>query len=297
MKNAMNGATSKDGIPRACVIGWPIGHSRSPMIHRWWLKQHGLAGGYDKLAVPPGELEEFLLTLSERGLVGCNVTIPHKERAFEIVARANPAGIAPMGRRLRAVNTIWLEDGRLHADNTDVHGFMANFRQALPDWRARGQRVAVLGAGGAARAVVAGFVDAGVEEVTLFNRTLAKAEALAAEMAAEDGASIAARALAELPEALPGMDVLVNATSLGMHGQPPLEIDLSPLPSHAAVADIVYTPLETRLLRQARERGLKAVEGLGMLLHQAAPGFEKWFGPRPRVTDELRRLVAADIEA
>jgi len=292
MKNAMNGATSKDGIPHACVIGWPIGHSRSPMIHRWWLKQHGLAGGYDKLAVPPGELEEFLLTLEERGLAGCNVTIPHKERAFEIVTRANPAGVGPMGRRLRAVNTVWLEDGRLHADNTDVHGFMANFRQRLPGWRADGQRVAVLGAGGAARAVVAGFVDAGVGEVTLFNRTLAKAEALAAEMEGP----VVARPLDALPGALPAMDVLVNATSLGMHGQPPLEIDLSQLPEHAAVADIVYTPLETQLLRQARERGLKAVEGLGMLLHQAAPGFEKWFGPRPRVTDELRRLVAADIE-
>ena len=278
---------------RACVIGWPIRHSRSPLIHRFWLKEYGVKGDYEKIPVKPEELEEFLAGLAANGLCGCNVTIPHKERAYEIVARANPSGVNPMGRRLKAVNTIWLDEkGRLCADNTDVHGFMANFRQRQPQWRAKDQAVTVLGAGGAARAIVAGFIDAGVKSVTVVNRTGEKALDLAAEM----GPPAAAAGLDALPALLEKTDVFVNATSLGMTGQPPLSVPLEALPAHAIIADIVYAPLQTDLLRAAARRGLKTVDGLGMLLHQAAPGFEKWFGPRPEVTRDLRELIERDLE-
>ncbi len=279
--------------PKACVIGWPIGHSRSPLIHGHWLKVHGIAGAYEKRQVPPEDLRDFLLSLEAQGYRGCNVTIPHKEQAFRIVSQENPYGLTPVARRLKAVNTIWLEEGRLHADNTDVHGFMANFRQSLPHWSPQGKRVVVLGAGGAARAVVAGFSDAGVKSVAVVNRTVEKAEDIAHELASD--IPVSAHGLADLEAQLAAVDVLVNATSLGMTGQPPLDIDLSPLPEQAVVADIVYVPLRTALLEQAAARGLKVVEGLGMLLHQAVPGFEKWFGPRPRVDDELRRIIEADV--
>ena len=297
MTNAMRNNRSERpdhmeaGMSKACVIGWPIEHSRSPMIHNYWIAEHGLNARYDKRAVRPEELRDFLLGLERLGLRGCNVTIPHKEEAFRIVARANPSGIAPMAARLQAANTIWLENGKPCADNTDVHGFMENFRQSCPHWRARGQSVTIIGAGGAARAIVAGFADAGVKRITLVNRTVKKAEQIAARM---DG-PIHPQGLDSLPAALPETDVLVNATSLGMSGQPPLKLDVPALPAHAIVADIVYAPLRTQLLRQAEERGLGVVEGLGMLLHQAAPGFEKWFGVRPRVTEALRRLVEEDI--
>ena len=278
---------------RACVIGWPIRHSRSPLIHRFWLNKYGVKGDYEKIPVRPEELEDFLASLAANGLRGCNVTIPHKERAYEIVARANPSGVNPMSRRLKAVNTIWLDEkGRLCADNTDVHGFMANFRQRQPQWRAKDQAVTVLGAGGAARAIVAGFIGAGVKSVTVVNRTGEKAKALAAEM----GPPAAAAGLDALPALLEKTDVFVNATSLGMTGQPPLSVPLGALPAHAIVADIVYAPLQTDLLRAAARRGLKTVDGLGMLLHQAAPGFEKWFGPRPEVTRDLRELIERDLE-
>ncbi len=277
---------------KACVIGWPIGHSRSPLIHGYWLRRYGIAGEYDRRAVRPEELETFLHGLAGEGLAGCNVTIPHKERAWEIVSEANPEGVGRMGRRLKAVNTVWLDDaGRLHADNTDVYGFMANFRERLGEWDGTGRHVVILGAGGAARAVVAGFADAGVRTVTVVNRTVEKAERIAAEL----GDPVRALPLDQLGEMMPEADVLVNTTSLGMTGQPPLDLDLSPLPDDAVVADIVYVPLETELLKRAGARGLRTVDGLGMLLHQAVPGFEKWFGVRPEVTPELRRLLEADV--
>ena len=282
---------------RACVIGWPIGHSRSPMIHGYWLREHGIDGDYDKRAVRPEELEDFLLNLPAHGLVGCNVTVPHKEAAFDIIRRVNPEGVSPLARALGAVNTVWLDErGRLCVDNTDVHGFMANFREHVPDWEAAGRHVVVIGAGGAARAVVAGFAREGVARISIVNRTPEKAERLAQELAGIGEAALTAAPLSDLSALLAAADVLVNATSLGMSGQPPLDIDLSPLPDHAVVADIVYVPLKTALLRRAEERGLATVEGLGMLLHQAVPGFEKWFGVRPEVTPELRALVAANIE-
>ncbi len=282
-----------DGIEkRACVAGWPVEHSRSPLIHGYWLRRYGLPGKYDRRAVRPEDLESFLHGLAEEGLVGCNVTIPHKERAWEIVSEANPEGVGRMGNRLKAVNTVWVDDaGRLHADNTDVHGFMANFRERLGEWDGSGRHVVVLGAGGAARAVVAGFMDAGARAVTVVNRTLEKAERIASEL----GDTVGAMPLDRLEEVMPEADVLVNTTSLGMAGQPPLDVDLSMLPDDAVVADIVYVPLETELLERARARGLRTVDGLGMLLHQAVPGFEKWFGVRPEVTPELRRLLEADI--
>ena len=282
----------EEKLRKACVIGWPIEHSRSPLIHGYWLRRYGIAGRYDRRAVRPEELEGFLLGMRRSGLVGCNVTIPHKERAWQIVSEMNPNGVGRMGNRLKAVNTVWLDEtGRLHADNTDVYGFMANFREHLGEWEGAGRHVVVLGAGGAARAVVAGFADAGVQTVTVVNRTVEKAEGIAAEL----GDPVRALPLERLGKVMPEADVLVNSTSLGMTGQPSLNIDLSPLPDDAVVADIVYVPLETELLKRARARGLRTVEGLGMLLHQAVPGFEKWFGVRPEVTPELRRLLEADI--
>ena len=281
---------------RACVIGWPIAHSRSPMIHGYWLKRHGIAGAYDKRAVRAEELESFLLNLPAHGLVGCNVTVPHKEAAFEAVRHANPEGVAPLAEALGAVNTVWLDArGRLCADNTDVYGFMSNFLAHAPGWSAADKHVLIIGAGGAARAVVAGFAQEGVARVTIANRTLEKAERVAEELSGLGEAALAAAPLADVPALLAQADVLVNTTSLGMSGQPPLDMDLSPLQEHAVVADIVYAPLKTPLLAQAEERGLATVDGLGMLLHQAVPGFEKWFGVRPEVTRELRALVEADI--
>ncbi len=281
-------------MKKACVIGWPIEHSRSPLIHGYWLRRYGIAGEYGRRAVRPEELKDFLLGMGRAGLVGCNVTIPHKERAWEVVSEANPEGVGRMGNRLKAVNTVWLdESGRLHADNTDVYGFMANFLERLGEWNGTGRHVVILGAGGAARAVVAGFVDTGVRAVTVVNRTVRKAEGIAAEM----GDPVRALPLERLDEVMSKADVLVNTTSLGMTGQPSLDVDLSSLPDDAVVADIVYVPLETGLLKRARARGLRTVDGLGMLLHQAVPGFEKWFGIRPEVTPELRRLLEADVSS
>ncbi|HHN72636.1 MAG TPA: shikimate dehydrogenase [Thermopetrobacter sp.] len=285
-------ASESDAVPRACVIGWPVEHSRSPLIHEWWLKELGLPGRYEKRAVPPGELREFLLSLPRSGRRGCNVTVPHKEAAFRILRDAG-AVIHDAARRLAAVNTVWLEGDRLHADNTDVHGFMANFRAHCPDWRPREHgNVLVVGAGGAARAVVAAFLEAGAENVTVANRTVEKAERLAEDL----GPGVTAIPFDDAAGRLPETDVLVNATTLGMEGRPPLPLDIAALPAHAIVADIVYVPLRTPLLAAAAARGLRTVEGLGMLLHQAVPGFEKWFGRRPRVTEALYRHLAADLE-
>jgi shikimate dehydrogenase len=274
--------------PKAFVIGHPVGHSRSPLIHGYWLKEHGLPGTYERIDVPPADLPAFLASLPERGLVGGNVTIPHKEAAFRLVDEASPAA-----RRLGAVNTLWLDGGRLHGDNTDVTGFVADLDQRLgPTWSEAVGTALVLGAGGAARAVIAGLLDRGIGTVLVANRTLARAQ----EPRALDPDRVRALPWSGIGEALGSVGLLVNTTSLGMAGEPPLDLDLGGLPPTAAVADIVYVPLETPLLAAARERGLRAVDGLGMLLHQAVPGFARWFGVVPQVTPELRALVAADIE-
>lgn len=276
----------KGATPRACVVGWPIAHSRSPLIHGYWLRTLGVDGVYDKVAVPPGAFATFARTVGEDGLVGANVTAPHKEAAFAACDRITPS-VAGLG----AVNTLWRENGELWGDNTDVAGFLANLDEQAPDWRATTQGAIVIGAGGAARAIVHALRLAGVERIAIVNRTRARAESLATHF----GDFGRAAAWSELPMLLASADLLVNASSLGMTGQPALEIDLAPLGRRAVVAEIVYVPLQTPLLAAAQARFLRTVDGLGMLLHQAAPGFAHWFGVRPRVTSDLRALVAADI--
>ena len=277
-----------DDGPRSGVAGWPIAHSRSPMIHTYWLKELDLAGSYERFAVPPGEFSRFAAEIGRDGLVGTNVTVPHKEAAFLACDRRTPVAEA-----LGAVNTLWREGPLLWGDNTDVEGFLVNMDEDAPGWAERSKVAVVIGAGGAARAVVQALTSRGLTRIAIVNRTPTCAIALAAKFGRTAVASTWGALNAELSEA----DLLVNATSLGMEGQPPLEIDLGSLRREAVVADIVYTPLRTPLLEAARLRGLSAVQGLGMLLHQAVPAFERWFGQRPLVTPALRALVEADIRA
>jgi shikimate dehydrogenase len=268
----------------ACLIGWPAAHSRSPLIHHYWLRTLGIEGGYVIEAVPPDEFKDFLFRLSHRGFVGANVTIPHKERAL---ALSKPDERA---RAVGAANTLWFADGELCSTNTDVEGFINNLDSSAPGWD-KTEDALVLGAGGAARAVVFGLVERGVKRVHLANRTIERARALSDQF----GARVLPVGWDAVPGLLPRAGLLVNTTSLGMHGQPALELDVGMLPSHAVVADIVYVPLRTPLLTAATARGLKTADGLGMLLHQAVRGFELWFGQRPEVTAELRSLVEADL--
>jgi len=276
--------TAETKARAACLIGWPAAHSRSPLIHHYWLRTLGIEGGYNIEAVPPEGFAEFVLHLSTHGFVGANVTIPHKERALALSkpdARASAVG---------AANTLWYEGGELRSTNTDIEGFINNLDACAPGWDAAADAL-VLGAGGSSRAVVFGLIERGVKRVHLANRTVERARALADQL----GASVHPVSWDAIGDLLPRAGLLVNTTSLGMHGQPPLEVDVSLLPSHAVVADLVYVPLETPLLAAARARGLKTADGLGMLLHQAVRGFELWFGQRPEVTPELRALVEADL--
>jgi len=270
--------------PAACLIGWPAAHSRSPLIHHYWLRTLGIEGGYVIEAVPPDEFKDFLFRLSHRGFVGANVTIPHKERAL---ALSKPDERA---RAVGAANTLWYQDGELCSTNTDVEGFINNLDSSAPGWD-RAEDALVLGAGGAARAVVFGLLERGIKRVHLANRTIERARALSDQF----GARVLPVAWDAIGGLLPRAGLLVNTTSLGMHGQPALELDVGLLPSHAVVADLVYVPLQTPLLAATRARGLKTADGLGMLLHQAVRGFELWFGQRPEVTSELRSLVEADL--
>lgn len=274
---------------RAFVVGHPIAHSRSPLIHGYWLAEHGIPGSYTRLDVAPEAFSDFVRALPDSGYRGGNVTIPHKEAAF---ARADI--LTPRAERIGAVNTLVVEpDGRIRGDNTDAPGFCAHLDQSLgAAWPERaGGTAVVLGAGGAARAIVVGLAERGIRRILVANRTAARAEAVAS-LAPGIGAALA---WDDLPAALEEAGLLVNTTSLGMKGQPPLDLDLAPLPAVAAVADIVYAPLETDLLAAARRRGLAAVDGLGMLLHQAVPGFAAWFGLRPEVTPGLRDRIVADL--
>ena len=273
---------------RACIIGWPVDHSRSPMIHGYWLETYRIDGSYEKQPVRPGEIAAFLGGMRQHGLAGCNVTIPHKEAVYAAAAVAMPAA-----RAVAAANTLWFEDGRLIADNTDAAGFMSHLRASVPDFDARRAAVAVLGAGGAARAIVYAFLDAGAPEVRIFNRTRERAEAVARHF----GPRVKVHDWQDRCDRSREVGVLVNATSLGMEHMGPLDMPLAHLDDACVVADLVYVPLVTPLLAAARARGLPAVDGLGMLLHQAVPGFERWFGVRPEVTEELRALLVADIEA
>lgn len=271
---------------RACCIGWPIQHVRSPLIHGFWLKAYGIDGDYSREAVVPGDAADFLRALADRGFAGCNVTIPHKEAAFAAMDEVEPGAVA-----VGAVNTVWHDGGRLVGMNSDVTGFLRNLDEQVSGWDAEVGHAVVLGAGGAARGIVHGLLSRGVEIVTLANRSQTKAEAIAAG----NPRRIRAAAWADLPAILPGADLLVNTTSLGMSGQPPLVLPLDPLKPSAVVSDIVYVPLTTPLLAEAARRGHRTAEGLGMLLHQAVPGFQKWFGVTPEVTAELHALLAADI--
>jgi shikimate dehydrogenase len=275
-----------DPFRAACIIGWPAGHSRSPLIHNYWIRQHGIAGEYRKEAVPPQEFAAFLAGLRERGYAGANVTIPHKEAALALSApdaRAKAVG---------AANTLWRDGETLRSTNTDVEGFLGNLDAAAPGWDRGLQRVVVLGGGGSARAVLFGLIERGVPRIHLLNRTRDRAQALAQRF----GAAVVPSPWEEADTLLGSAGLLVNSTSLGMKGQPPLDIDVGRLPANAVVADLVYVPLVTPLLAAARARGLPTADGLGMLLHQAVRGFELWFGKRPQVTAELRALVEADLK-
>jgi len=270
-------------IPKACVMGHPVAHSRSPKLHTFWLTTLGIAGAYELADVTEQDFPTFIRDLRARGFVGGNITVPHKEAAFRAVSRRDDAANA-----IGAVNAVWYEDGHLVGGNTDAHGFLAHIDASIPDWNGAAGRAVVLGAGGAARAITYGLRQRGLA-VAVVNRTVARARSLAADF----GAS--AHGWDDLPPLLGAADLLVNATLLGMAGKPALDIDLALLKPEAIVYDIVYVPLETALLRAARGRGHRIVDGLGMLLHQAVPAFARWFGVTPRVTPELRAHIEADI--
>jgi shikimate dehydrogenase len=275
-------------VPAAFVTGWPIKHSRSPIIHRHWLKQYGLAGTYEAVAIPGEDFESFIQSLKNGTgkFRGGNVTIPHKEAAFKLCDRPDV-----VVEELGAANTLWMEEGELHATNTDGYGFAANLDDRHPGWD-QVARAVILGAGGASRAVIQAVRDRGIGEVHVVNRTFSRAK----ELADRFGSRIHAHALPALPEVIAGAGLFINTTSLGMDGDESVNIDFSKMSAGALVTDIVYVPIETPLLRQAREQGYATVDGLGMLLHQAVPGFEKWFGCRPAVDEALRTLVVTDIQ-
>ena len=272
-------------IPLAGVIGSPVSHSRSPRLHGHWLRRYGIAGHYLPMDIAAEDVETVLRTLPRAGFVGVNVTIPHKERVLQIADL-----VTDRAALIGAANTlIFRKDGKIHADNTDGYGFIENLRQGAPDWQPASGPAAVIGAGGAARAVVAALIDVGVTEIRLSNRTKTRAEALRQEF----GTKIAVYDWVQAGNMLDGAATVVNTSSLGMTGHPEMRIPLDALSPDAVVTDLVYAPLETRLLAEARAAGCRTVDGLGMLLHQAVPGFERWFGQRPEVDEELRAAVMA----
>jgi shikimate dehydrogenase len=269
----------------ACVIGWPVEHSRSPLIHNYWLRHYGIAGEYRRELVPREEFSSFVRSLPERGYVGANVTVPHKEAAFALSQPDEGA------RAVGAVNTLWFDGAVLRSTNTDVEGFLANLDACAPQWERNGSGVLVLGAGGAARGVIHGLLRRGVTHIAVANRTPARAEAMRQAF----GERVQPVRWEDVGAALSGAALLINTTTLGMKGQPTLAIDVGHLPERAIVADLVYVPILTPLLSAARNRGLRTADGLGMLLHQAVRGFALWFGKKPEVTAELRALVAVDL--
>lgn len=277
-----------DRIHLAGIMGWPVAHSRSPKLHNFWLAQHGLAGEYVPLPVEPAGLEKALRELPAKNFAGVNLTIPHKEAAMAFVDRVDD-----IARRVGAINTVKVEaNGSLSATNTDVFGYVASIEEADPAWRADAGPAVVLGAGGAARAVLVGLIDKGAKDIRITNRTASRADDLAREF----GGVVKAIAWSARADALAGAAMVVNTTSQGMVGQPALDIDLSKLPKTALVSDAVYVPLETPLLSAARARGNRTVDGLGMLLHQARPAFRGWFGIMPQVTRELRDEIEQTIK-
>lgn len=272
---------------RACVIGWPVEHSLSPLIHGHWLRRYGLDGSYTRQAVEPENFVQFIASLSDLGFVGANVTLPHKVAAFAHCKALDPAAVS-----IGAVNTLWLEGDTLHGANTDAYGFLANLDEKAPGWDGGRKRAAVIGAGGAARAILFALRQRGFDHIRIINRSLDRARELTADFSAGE-----AFPFEESAHALMDANLIVNTSSLGMTGMPPLSLDLGSVAPGATVCDIVYAPLHTELLVQANTRGLRAVDGLGMLLHQAVPGFEKWFGVRPEVTEVLRDEVLRAVRA
>lgn len=274
---------------RAFVVGYPIKHSRSPLIHGYWLKTLGIAGSYEKVEVAPEAFDEFIAGLKRGGSSFCggNVTIPHKEAAYRLADETDA-----LTDELGAANTLWLEDGKLKATNTDGIGFTANLDDRHPGWD-RGGKAVVLGAGGASRAIIQALRERGFSDIHVVNRSFDRAR----ELADRFGAKVHAHAMADLNEAMRKVDFFVNTTSLGMGGEPAPQLPFDTLAPGAVVTDIVYVPLKTSFLQQAERAGLPTVDGLGMLLHQAVPGFEKWFGKRPVVDAALRALIIADMEA
>ena len=271
----------------AGVMGWPVAHSRSPQIHNYWLQKYGIKGAYVQLAVQPGNLAAALTGLAALGFRGCNITIPHKVDALKLVHELDANA-----RRVGAINTVVVQsDGSLKGMNTDGFGYIQSLLDAQPDWHAGTGPVTVLGAGGAARAIVLALADRGAKEIRLLNRTTGKAEALATEF----GGPVKAWPWSERHASLADVALLVNTTSQGMHGNPPLELTLDALPGHALVSDAIYVPLETPLLAAARQRGNPTVNGLGMLLNQARPAFEAWFGVMPDLTPELRQTIESTL--
>ncbi|MBN2631202.1 MAG: shikimate dehydrogenase [Rhodobacteraceae bacterium] len=275
--------TDHPRIPLAGVIGHPIAHSRSPALHGYWLQRYGIKGHYVPLDVAPADLAHVLQTLPLMGFVGVNITIPHKEAILQIADV-----VTDRAALIGAANTlIFRKDGRIQADNTDGAGLIANLRQNAPHWQPGSGPAVVFGAGGAARATVAALIEVGVPEISIANRTRPRAEALRSDF----GAKVIVSEWVQAANMLDGATTVVNTTSLGMTGKPEFRVPLDGLNPRAVVTDLVYTPLMTQFLIEAQAKGCTIVDGLGMLLHQAAPGFERWFGQRPQVDDATRRAV------
>jgi shikimate dehydrogenase len=275
----MNGTLKK-----AAVIGWPISHSKSPLIHGYWIKQFAINGSYEPIALNVEDFVSGIHNLVAQGYRGCNITIPHKETALDMAD-----SISDRAKAIGAANTLVFKDGKIHADNTDGIGFINNLKQGAPHWKASNGTALVLGAGGAARAIIYALLQEGAPKIIIANRTVEKAEKLAGFF----GDMVSVTSMDKVTGIFGETHTIVNTTALGMTGQPELVIDLSNLPKTALVTDIVYNPLKTALLKQAEDLGLETVDGLGMLLHQAVPGFEAWFGVRPTVDKVLRRIVLA----
>ena len=270
-------------IPLAGVIGSPIAHSKSPRLHQHWLRRYGILGHYIPMDVRADDLEDVLATLPKMGFIGVNVTIPHKEHVLSLADIVTDSAAL-----IGSANTLTFRpDGKLYADNTDGFGFMENLRNGAPEWNPKSGPAAVLGSGGAARAVISALIEAGVPEIRLSNRTKNRAEALQREF----GNKVVVYDWVQAGNALDDADLVVNASSLGMQGKPEMRVPLDALSRNAVVTDLVYTPLETPLLSFAKSIGCTTVDGLGMLLHQAAPGFERWFGRKPEVDDQLRQVL------
>lgn len=274
----------------AIILGHPVAHSRSPIIHSFWLNLYGIEGAYITKDVSPDDINVFIGALTPQDCVGGNVTIPHKEAVYKFLQHHTPQAL-----KLEAVNTLYWEEGKLIGHNTDGYGFISHLKASVSKKISTFENVLILGAGGAAKPIIAALIDEGVSAIKIANRTFARAEKLSAQFGS-DKCQLDPICWDDISQHMISTDLLVNTTSLGMSGQPPLSIDFGLIPTSSIVYDIVYAPLETELLAAARAKGAHCVDGLGMLLHQAVPGFEKWFGKRPEVSEELRDLIVSDLE-